>query len=119
MPGGRRGGGQHAIRRGVICWTLACIGDPKSARFMREELLSRLKNMSAFWVRPLRAFYENVARACEGDESVMPAVEQGVGGIVSFMKGAGATVRPLVDTYRRDRPAQDFTPKGERLLGSG
>ena len=119
VPGGRRGGGQNTVKRAVLCWTLACIGDAKSAKFMREQLIEKLENMSAFWVRPLRTFYRTVARTCDGDESGLPQVEQGVRGALGFARGAGAEIPSLDDEYRRERPAQGFTPKGEYLLGGG
>jgi hypothetical protein len=117
VPGGRRGGGQNTVKRAVLCWTLACIGDGKSAKFVREQLIEKLENMSAFWVAPLRTFYRTVARTCDGDETGLPEVEQGVRGALGFAKRFGAEIPALVDEYRRDRPAQGFTPKGEYLLG--
>jgi hypothetical protein len=122
VPGGRRGGGENGIKRGVLCWTLASIGDRDSGAFMREELLSRLENMKAFWVEGLKGFYETVARKCEGDASAMPAVEEGVRVIVSFARGWGrgepATEQVgLMDEYRKDRTAGNFTPRGDGLLG--
>ncbi len=123
IPGGRRGGGENTVKRGVLGWTLACIGDPKSGPFVREELLAKLENVQAFWVDGLRRFYETVARACEGDAAALPAIEEGVRGIVAFTKGAemeryGAETRHLIDDYRKDRPNGNFTPKGEFLLGN-
>ena len=124
VPGGRRGGGENGIKRGVLCWALAAIGDPDSGTFLREELLSRLENMKAFWVEGLKGFYETVARKCEGDASAMPAIEEGVRVIVSFARGGGrggpaAEPVGLMDEYRRDRAAGNFTPRGDGLLGGG
>lgn len=39
VPGSRRGGGQNTVKRAVLCWTLASIGDKKSAAFVRESTL--------------------------------------------------------------------------------
>jgi hypothetical protein len=117
IPGGRRGGGQNAIKRGLLCWTLASIGDPKSGEFMRTELLEKLENVKAFWVDGVKSFYKDVARCCDGDKSAMAAIEQGIGGIVGFVTGAGGEVRPLMDEHRKDRPDGKFTPKGDGLLG--
>jgi len=122
VPGSRRGGGQNTVKRAVLCWTLASIGDKKSAAFMRDELLSKLENVKAFWVAGLRSFYKTVARKCDGDESAMGGIEQGVRAALGFAKGGdlgryGAETRGLIDAYRKDRPASGFTPKGEFLLG--
>ena len=88
VPGSRRGGGQNTVKRGVLSWTLASIGDEKSGAFMREELIAKLKNVKAFWVAGLRNFYDAVARKCEGDKGAMAQIETGVGGFVAFAKGA-------------------------------
>ncbi len=122
LPGGRRGGGGNTVKRGVVCWTLACVGDEKSGKFMRETLIAKLDNMKAFWVGPLRTFYKTVAEKCEGDKAAMGEIERGVAGFVGFAMGANAKkyeveARPLMDKYRRDRPAQSFTPRGDGLLG--
>jgi hypothetical protein len=124
VPGGRRGGGQNTVKRGVLCWTLASIGDPTSGPFVREELIARLKNVKAFWVAGLRSFYDTVARKCEGDKEAMAGIEQGVRGFVAFARGRnldryGAEIRSLMDEYRQDRKAEGFTPKGDGLLGGG
>ncbi|MHC4669855.1 MAG: HEAT repeat domain-containing protein, partial [Planctomycetota bacterium] len=125
VPGSRRGGGQNTVKRGVLSWTLASIGDRKSGAFMRNELMARLKNVKAFWVGGLLSFYATVARKCEGTESSMAGIEEGVRGFAAFAKGAnlgryGAETRGLMDVYRKDREAAGFTPKGDYLLdGSG
>jgi len=124
VPGSRRGGGQNTVKRGVLCWTLASIGDKKSGAFMRDELIAKLEHVKAFWVAGLRSFYRTVARKCDGDDSVMPGIEDGVRGFVSFAQGAalgryGAETRGLMDEYRQGREAADFTPKGDNLLGGG
>ncbi len=126
VSGGRRGGGGNTVRRGLLSWTLASIGDKKSAAFVREELLARLENVKAFWVAGLKSFYRSVARACDGDKSALPEVEAGVGRIAAFAQGAGggrgrggAETRGLMDEYRKDRDAAEFTPKGDGILGGG
>jgi len=124
VPGSRRGGGQNAVKRGLVSWTLACIGDTKSADFMREELIDRLKNVKAFWVDGLRSFWGTVADVCDGAKERLPEVEAGVGGFVQFsMRGNleryGAEVRPLMDEARTGREAGDFEPKGDGLLDVG
>ncbi|MHC4973066.1 MAG: HEAT repeat domain-containing protein [Planctomycetota bacterium] len=124
VPGGRRGGGGNTVKRGVLSWTLASIGDKKSAKFVREELLAKLENVKAFWVAGLKSFYRTVARACDGDQSAMPEIEEDVRGFVAFAKGAalgryGAETRGLMDEYRQGREAADFVPKGDGVLGGG
>jgi hypothetical protein len=124
VPGGRRGGGQNAIKRGVVAWTLASIGSEKSANFVREELLVPLENMKAFWVEGLRNFFEAVAQKCAGDESKMAEIEGGVQVIVGFARGFGAgpnapEPKSLMDESRTGREPQDFQPKGENLLTAG
>jgi hypothetical protein len=124
IPGGRRGGGQNTVKRGVFSWTLASIGDEKSADFMREEMLAKLENVQAFWVGGLRSFYRTVARACEGDSEALAGVAQGVRGFVGFAKGANPSrydveARSLMDECRKGRESEEFRPKGDYLLGGG
>ncbi|MCZ6574472.1 MAG: HEAT repeat domain-containing protein [Planctomycetota bacterium] len=124
VPGGRRGGGQNTVKRGVLCWTMAAIGDEKSGKFMREQLIARLHNVKAFWVEGLKSFYLSVARKCEGKEVTLETIAEGVGGFVSFAKGMdpvryGIQARSLMDEYRKGREAGGFTPMGDYLLGAG
>lgn len=124
VPGGRRGGGQNTVKRGLLSWTLAAIGDEKSGKFMREELLAKLDNVKAFWVGGLRAFYGSVARKCDGDDSEMAGIEGGVRGFVAFARQAdlgryGAETRNLMDDCRKDRDTATFRPKGDNLLDTG
>ena len=121
VPGSRRAGGQNTVKRGLLSWTLAQIGDEKSARFMREELMAQLENVQAFWVDGLVGFYASVASACEGDASAMAGIEAGVGIFVEFAKSAdlgryGAETRGLMDACRKERPKTGFVPKGDGLL---
>jgi hypothetical protein len=118
LPGGRRGGGQNAVKRGVFCWTLAQIGDKKSGEYIREEFLAKLKNNQAWWAGALRSFYRNVARACEGDPEALAAVAQGVSGIAGFARrGSNAETPTLMDECRLDRDSDGFQPLGDNLLG--
>jgi hypothetical protein len=124
VPGSRRGGGQNTVKRGVLCWTLAWIGDKKSGPFMRKELLPKLKNVKAFWVEGLREFYTTVARKCEGQQEAMTEIEQAVEGFVRFAMTAdlgryGAETRGLMDEYRRGRDMAVFKPRGDYLLDEG
>lgn len=121
IPGSRRGGGQNTVKRGVISWTLASIGDAKSAKFVREELIERLENVQAFWVDGMRRFWAGVAACCDGDASQLPAVVGGVRIIVTFARGGdlgryGAETRSLMDDARKDRDTSTFEPRGDWLL---
>ena len=122
VPGSRRGGGQNTVKRGVMSWTLAAIGDEKSGAFVREELIEKLENVQAFWVEGLRTFYGAVAAKCDGDASAMAGIEEGVRGFVGFAKRFdlgryGAETRALMDEYREGRDNATFKPKGDGLLG--
>ncbi|MHC5010273.1 MAG: hypothetical protein ACYTG6_04885 [Planctomycetota bacterium] len=121
VPGSRRGGGQNAIKRSLLSWTLASIGDAGSGPFVRDELMSGLEHVQAVWVGGLLAFWELVARVCEGERELLPGVEDGVRGAVSFVKAIdlsryGAETRNLMDEYRRGREAGGFTPLGDHIL---
>jgi hypothetical protein len=123
IPGGGRGGGQNIVKRSVVAWTLASIADKKSAKFVRQELIAKLENIQAFWVAPLRGFYETVARVCDGEESELANVAIGVRATVGFASGGfggrGGGDRPtLMDDSRTGRENGNFTPKGDNLLGS-
>lgn len=121
VPGSRRGGGTNVVKRGLVSWTLASIGDAKSGKFMREEMLHGLRNVKDFWVAGLTRFWDGVARACEGDEGALGEVEAGVAGFVSYAKNMGlarygAETNNLMDEYRKGRDADGFVPKGDNLL---
>jgi len=124
VPGGRRGGGQNTVKRGLVSWTLACIGGKKSAEFLDEELIAGLKNVKAFWVDGLRGFWETCADVCDGAKERLPEVEAGLGGFVQFSKRGnlqryGAEIRPLMDGARKGRESAGFEPKGDNLLDTG
>lgn len=122
IPGGRRGGGTNVVKRGVVTWTIAEIGVPKSAKFLREEMVAGLENVKAFWVPGLVAFWEAAANACEGDEEAKGAVNAGVRRFVEFaqrgeLERYGAETDNLMDEYRIGREDAGFEPKGDGLLG--
>jgi len=123
VPGSKRGGGTNAVKRTVVSWTLASIGNAKSGTFVREELMSGLEHVKAFWVQGLLTFWDVVARVCEGEPELLGGVEEGVRGAVTFVKGlnlerCGAETRNLMDAYRKGRAASGarFRPKGDNLL---
>jgi len=124
IPGGRRGGGQNTVKRGVFCWSLAQIQAPKSQEFVDEELIAKMEHVKAFWAAGLVSFYRQVSRACAGDAEAMAGVTQGVRGFVSYAKGMNAErydreARSMMDIYRKGRPEQNFVPRGDGLLGRG
>jgi hypothetical protein len=121
VPGSRRGGGTNTVKRGLVSWTLAQVGDAKSAAFVREDLVGGLKNVKAFWVEGLATFWRTVADVCAGARDRMPEVEEGVRGFVQFAKAGdlqryGAEVRSLDDAARAGRASAGFVPKGDGLL---
>ena len=122
VPGSRRGGGGNTVKRGLVSWTLASIGDAKSATFVREELVGGLRNVKAFWVDGLVAFWSTVADVCAGQKERLPEVEAGVRGFVQFARTGeleryGAESRSLDDAARTGREVAGFKPKGDGLLG--
>jgi hypothetical protein len=119
IPGGRRGGGQNSIKRGVLSWTLAAIGDRKSGRFVREELIGGLENVKAFWVEGMKRFWTGVAEACESGGEDLSGVEEGVRVIAGFARRWTSGSTDLMDEARQDRDNTDFTPKGDNILGGG
>jgi len=124
VPGSRRGGGTNTVKRGLVSWTLAQIGDAKSATFVRTELLHGLKNVKAFWVEGLATFWATVAEVCDGRKERLAEVEIGVRGFVQFAKLGdlaryGAEVRNLDDAARKGRTSTGFRPKGDGLLDTG
>jgi HEAT repeats len=122
--GGRRGGGGNIVKRGLASWTLARIGDEKSAKFMREVMLTQLENVRAFWVPRMVEFWEAVALKCGGDDSAMNGIEAGVGEFVNVanrfnmspFEGEGKT---LMDDARKLRDNSEFTPLADNLLPEG
>lgn len=121
VPGGRRGGGQDVVKRGLVSWTLACIGDPESDRFVKDELIDGLKNVKDYWVEMLKTFWFNVAEACNGQEGALERVEGGVRTIVTYAKSFNEEryTTNLLDAYRKGRESTGFKPLGEHLLDDG
>ncbi len=126
VPGSKRGGGANAVKRSLVSWTLASIGDEKSGAFVRKQLMAGLEHVKAFWVEGLLGFWDLVARVCEGEPELLGSVEIGVRGAVTFVKGLnleryGAETRDLMDEIRKGRAAAGarFQPKGDNLLKVG
>lgn len=121
VPGSRRAGGQNAVKRTLVSWTLASIGDPKSAPWIRSELMARLENVKAEWVPGMLAFWDVVARVCAGERELLPAIAEGVRATVTYVRNLdleryGAETRGLMDIYRTGREGAGFTPLGDDLL---
>jgi hypothetical protein len=124
IPGSRRGGGQNSVKRGLVSWTLAAIGDGKSGEFLRDEMAAGLENVRAFWVEGLRNYWILCAEVCEGERDRLPEVEAGVRIFVRFARDGnleryGAESRGLMDEARRGREASGFTPMGDNVLNAG
>ena len=111
--GGRRGGGQGTMKRAMLAWALAQIGDPKSAKFMREKLLKPLENTQSWWKGAVMDYYEDVARMCEGDEEVKGAVDDGVKGTLGFVGGTD----DVHTDARKGRDKSKFEPKADFEVG--
>lgn len=113
IPGGRRGGFQNVIKRAVIGIALAQIGDEKSGKFVREELLKQAENMQGRWSGAIKGFYTAVARSCEGEEEAKSDLEDSVRRTLEFAQ----LETPLVDEMRKDRDTTKFEPMLEWLGG--
>jgi len=126
VPGGGKQGGDrrglaNAVKRSLVSWTLANVGDPKSANFVIDTLIAGLEHSQAPWAEGLRRFWNDVARVCDGEKERMPFVEGGVRGAVGFIKRLnperyGAETRSLMDEYRKGRESAGFRPKGDHIL---
>jgi hypothetical protein len=121
MPSFGRGGPQNTIKRVLLSWTLAFIGDRKSAAFIREEFLTKLKGATAFWAKGMQMFWEGVAAKCEGDEQAIEGVAAGVRRTVGFAGGRGGADSGgpgpgLLDEARKNRDGGGFEPRGQGLL---
>jgi hypothetical protein len=107
---GRRGGrGANTMKRSLLAWTLSQIRDPKSAAFVRQELLKPLEHVQSRWLKPVVDFYEAVARTCEGDKDAAGAVDTGVRRALEFSGGTGQ----IRDAARRERDTSRFEPKAD------
>ncbi|MCU0727599.1 MAG: hypothetical protein MUE73_17715 [Planctomycetes bacterium] len=120
LPGGGRGAGQNTMKRVLLSWTLAEIGEPKSEDFVRDELILPLQGNTAFWVEGMLNFWEAVARTCAGEDE-MAAVEGGVKFTVGIAlrfgggRDGGTSSMSMMDEARRGREDAGFTPKGDGL----
>ena len=103
-----RGAGQGTLRRALLAWTLAEIGDEKSAKFVEEELLHPLRNIKSRFVGAVTGFYAAVARVCRGEGDAMADVEAGL--MRSMEWGGGSELK---DAARKNRDTTNYTPKAD------
>lgn len=134
--GGWRASARGTVQRALACWTLAHIADPKTPTFVRERLIAPLDRMEAWWVDALRGMFENVNRACAGEEAARQSLFDAVNASSAFLgaggRGAGGgggrrrgsgeandqPAQALMDIYRRGRLGGEFRPRGDGLLPS-
>ncbi len=107
--GGRRGGGRGTLKRAMLAWTLAEIGDPKSGDFMRERMIKPLENTQAWWKGPVMTYYDGVARTCEGDKDAADAVSNGIQRTLEFSGGT----EKFQTAARQGRDKSKFEPKAD------
>ncbi len=90
-------------KRGFALWALTEIMDPKSAEFVKKEVLANEKNQ---WILPWVSAVYNVLSGNGGPES-----KQTVDGGMSYV--VGTVPGGIADLARRDRAEAGYTPKGE------
>ena len=100
--------GEHIVARAILIWGLGELRDPKSAKFIREKLMKPLEEEKAWAKERVLAFYEAVAKKCEGVGGTQPVIESGVYSVLWYERG-----RELLDEYRIGRSVKRFAPKGE------
>lgn len=106
--GRRGGGGEGTLRRVLLAWALAHVGDAKSATMVEERILDPLRNVQSPWIQVTLAYYQAVVAVCRGRTEEMGNVENGVTGTLSFVGGL-----PLQDEARRNREDAGFRPLGD------
>ncbi len=88
------------FKRAVVLWALTEVNDPKSADFVRKEIIPSEKV-------PLALMYDNnVLAALTGDDEAKEAVAEGMRWVI---RGAGG----ISDAARRGRDWSEWKPKGE------
>ena len=105
---GRRSGGRNTLKRVLLTWCLTEIGDPKSAKYLREKMLKPLEHVKSPWLRRTVKFYEAAVKICEGDEKAKSDLHAGIERTFEFMGG-----NDMMDDARRDRDRSKFTPKAD------
>jgi len=86
--------------RAILLWAMTEVNDPKSADFVRKEIIPGEK------FGPALTYDNNVVKALGGDETAQGAVEGGMRYVAGLIGGIG-------DTARRGREGSGFEPKGE------
>ena len=98
----------HSFLRSCIAWALSEIGDPKSAAFFRKKVIKPISDDKSPWKDTVVAYYESVAKACEGNGDAKAAVHAGMNRALWT-----DNARELMDACRTGRPTEPFAPKGE------
>jgi hypothetical protein len=107
--GGRRGGFRNNMKRTMLGWCLSEIADPKSKKFIEEDMLKPLARVENRWIDRILAFYEAIADRCGGDKEAKDKVEAGV---VQTLEWSGGTEK-FRDEARQERDVSQFEPKAE------
>ena len=88
------------FRRALLLWALTEVNDPKSADFVRKEIIPGEK------FGPALTYDNNVVKALEGDAEAKNGVVGGMGYVAGMIGGYG-------DAARKGREGSGFEPKGE------
>ncbi len=91
---------EERFRRAVLLWALMEVNDPKSADFLRKEIIPSEK------FGPALLYDNNVLKALEGDAEARNGVLGGMGYVAGLIGGIG-------DAARKGREGSGFEPKGE------
>ncbi len=88
------------FRRALLLWALCEVNDPKSADFVRKEIIPGEK------FGPALTYDHNVVKALDGDAEAKNGVVGGMGYVAGMIGGIG-------DAARKGREGSGFEPKGE------
>ena len=106
---GRRGGFRNNMKRTMLGWCLSEIADPKSKKFIEENMLKPLARVENRWIDRILSFYEAIADSCGGDKEAKDKVEAGV---AQTLEWSGGTEK-FRDEACRERDVSQFEPKAE------
>ena len=90
------------VKRGYMLWCLSEVGDPKSADFVKKEVMANEKDARALAFQ--RAIYNLLAGSDDG--TARGTIDGGMGFISWSVAGIGGAAR-------KDRDQSEFKPKGE------
>jgi len=88
------------FRRAILLWAMTEVNDPKSADFVRKEIIPGEK------FAPALTYDNNVVKALEGDEEAK-------GGVAGGMRYVAGLIGGIGDAARKGREGSGFEPKGE------